>query len=311
MEKVLLVSLSFLAVGACHRAVIEYPPVPPVTVRPSPAPEGEDFTQKILSGDRILRKRLAVARFEDNFPVADSPFGTKASVDIVGHGVSAHSETILPEDREVPVSFAAKMIDALARTKKFVLIERKDINSILREVSFGETKWVDKDDSAKVGKVLGAQLIITGALGPNDDPDTRNEGRMLLLLRMYDVETSRIVGTARTYGSTLQEVIDRGASEIVSAMDKVPWTGKVASVSQKGIYLNAGLLENIKIGDQFKLFSLGKAIMDPDTKEVIGYEEEPAGHAEVTSVSERVAMLKVLDQKRPLKAGDKVQPVAE
>jgi hypothetical protein len=96
--------------------------------------------------------------------------------------------------------------------------------------------------------------------------------------------------------------------EIVQTMDKVPWTGKIASVTGDQAYLNAGSQENVQIGDRFTLFSLGGQIVDPDSKEVIGYQEEPAGRAEVTNVSDRVATLKILDKTRPLKAGDKAQP---
>jgi hypothetical protein len=303
---ILVVGLGLSA--ACHMTPIENPAVPPLTVKDTPVPGPFDYTDRSVVPEKALRKRLAVARFDDNIPVKDSPFGRKEQIDAVGHGIQLHREEILSEENFVPFQFTEKLLDALSQTRRFVLIERKDINSLLREVSFGETRWVDKQKSAKLGKILGAQIIVTGALSLNDEPATRGGQPLLLLLRMYDVETSRIVGTARTTGRTVQEVIDLAVGEIVQTMDKVPWTGKIASVTGDQAYLNAGSQENVQIGDRFTLFSLGGQIVDPDSKEVIGYQEEPAGRAEVTNVSDRVATLKILDKTRPLKAGDKAQP---
>lgn len=276
----------------------------------SPSTEGRDYTQKLIT-ERVLKKRLAVARFGDNIPVVESPFGQKKQEDIVGEGVAIHKEEMEPEGVEPSRSFTPRLIQALAETGQFILIEREDINSLLREVSFGESRWVDKKKSAKVGKVLGAQIIVTGALGLNMNPETKRYQRLELLLRMYDVETSRIVGTAKTTGRTEDQVIERAVLEIVAVMDRVPWVGKIASVSGKKYYLNAGRADNIAVGNRFQIFSLGKKIKDPSTKEVIGFEEELAGVGEVVSVAERTATLKVLKPKRKIRVGDKVQPAQE
>jgi hypothetical protein len=267
-----------------------------------------DYTQKLLVGEQTLRKRLAVARFGDNREVEQSPFGQKRQVNIVGPGINVHHEELQPDSQEPSSSFTPRLIDALARTKRFTIIERKDINSILREVSFGETKWVNKDQSAKVGKILGAQVIVTGSIERNQDTESVRESPWVLFLRMYDVETSRIVGTARAPGRTETEMIDRAVSEIISTMDRVPWIGKIASISGQKVYLNAGIIDNVKVGDRFNLFSLGKAIQDPDSKEIIGYEEEPAGKAEVVTAGERVSTLKLTEEKRTIRVGDKAQP---
>jgi hypothetical protein len=125
---------------------------------------------------------------------------------------------------------------------------------------------------------------------------------------MYDVETSRIVGTARAYGKTEQDVIDRAVAQIVQMMDKIPWTGKIASVSGNKLYLNAGTVENVQIGDMFRLFALGNAIHDPDSKELLGYEEQPAGEAKVVAVTDRTATLEAAGASRPIRVGDKAQP---
>ena len=72
--------------------------------------------------------------------------------------------------------------------------------------------------------------------------------------------------------------------------------------------MNAGSLDGVRAGDRFDVFSLGREIRDPDTNEVIGFEEAKAARAEVTEVAPRAATLRVTDVTRPLNAGDSVKP---
>src|SRR5258706_14829741 len=94
---IILFALLF-TLTACHTGAIPYPAVPPVSVTPTPAPEGVDYTQK-PSAERFLKKRIAVARFDDNLPVAESPFGHKEQVDVVGPGIHVHQENLAVESK--------------------------------------------------------------------------------------------------------------------------------------------------------------------------------------------------------------------
>lgn len=300
-------------VWACHTTPIESPKIPPISVTASPTPGPFDYTQGPLTSASGLRlkKRVAVARFRDNIPVEQSPFGQKREVDVVTPNVHVHHEEILNEEGFVPSEFTERLTDALGRTERFVLVERKDINKVLRELNFDETKWVDKKKSAQIGKVLGAQVIITGSLVLNEESATRNQRPLSLLMRMYDVETSRVIGTARGVGAGLQEVVDNAVEDLSRTMEHVSWTGKIASVSGDALYLNAGAEEGIKKGDRFEVFSIGKEIKDPESGEGIGYEEQLSGLAEVVSVSEKTAQLKVIQKDHPVKVGDKAQLIGK
>lgn len=59
-------------------------------------------------------------------------------------------------------------------------------------------------------------------------------------------------------------------------MDKIPWEGRVAELDADasgnviGLYLNADSDTGIKEGDEMEILTAGRAIIDPDTKTVIG-----------------------------------------
>lgn len=68
--------------------------------------------------------------------------------------------------------------------------------------------------------------------------------------------------TRRAYLSLLPNVIQ--------AIDKLSWEGRVAMVSGEKIYINAGRLSGIQVGDILKVSEEGTEIFDPETGRFIG-----------------------------------------
>jgi hypothetical protein len=64
----------------------------------------------------------------------------------------------------------------------------------------------------------------------------------------------------------------RGAiGNIIRAVDKINWEGRVAMVTGDRIFLNAGRLSGIQIGDILKVTDEGKEVFDPDSGLFIGF----------------------------------------
>lgn len=125
-------------VGGCATAAALPPDagVPAAAIAPAP-----------YSGPK---KRIAVAKFD-----AHGAFvGVYGSWD-VGGGLSA------------------QLVTELVRTGRFVVLEREDLAPVLREQEMAMASVVDKDTAARVGRVLGAQLLVRGAVTEFDE---RKEG---------------------------------------------------------------------------------------------------------------------------------------
>lgn len=111
---------------------------------PLPAgPEGGaapavQFTYPPFDG---IKKRLAVIRFENKVrtPIPDQSWN-------IGEGLT---EMLTTE---------------LIKTGRFVVVERAALSEIVKEQELGQTGLVRKETAARVGEVLGAQLLITGAV---------------------------------------------------------------------------------------------------------------------------------------------------
>jgi curli biogenesis system outer membrane secretion channel CsgG len=59
---------------------------------------------------------------------------------------------------------AAQLTTALVNSGKFVVVERGELASVLREQELGMQQLVTKESSAQVGQLLGAQILIRGAV---------------------------------------------------------------------------------------------------------------------------------------------------
>jgi curli biogenesis system outer membrane secretion channel CsgG len=88
-----------------------------------------------------LKKRLAVLRFENKVktPLPDASWQ-------IGDGLS---EMVTTE---------------LFRTGRFIMVERSALADLVKEQELGQTGLIQKETSARVGELLGAQLLVAGAV---------------------------------------------------------------------------------------------------------------------------------------------------
>lgn len=82
----------------------------------------------------------------------------------------------------------------LQQIGKFVLIERARLADIKAELKLGQTRAVDKKTAAKIGKLVGATHLVTGAF-------TVLGKKMRIDARMVAVETGKVLMTGQVSGT--------------------------------------------------------------------------------------------------------------
>ena len=119
------------AMGGCAAAPA---PTPPAQLASMPSPF-------YPSGFQGLKKRLAVIRLENKVktPLPDASWQ-------IGEGLT---EMLTSE---------------LFKTGRFIMVERAALTDIVKEQELGQTGLVQKETAAKVGELLGAQLLVAGAV---------------------------------------------------------------------------------------------------------------------------------------------------
>ena len=91
---------------------------------------------------------------------------------------------------EGPVIVQERLTTALAQNKKITLIERGLLKKVLGELNLQASGSMDEETVKKLGKMLGADAIVTGTL--NDIKETQTE----INARIVETETARILAAA-------------------------------------------------------------------------------------------------------------------
>ena len=88
---------------------------------------------------------------------------------------------------------ADMLITDLSNIKSIQIVEREKLESLLKEIELGEGKFIDPNTAQKLGKGLGADIILTGAF-LSIEPDIRIDARLI------EVETGKVLGANEVTG---------------------------------------------------------------------------------------------------------------
>jgi curli biogenesis system outer membrane secretion channel CsgG len=137
------------------------------------------FVLQVVAQDMTgLKKRIAVVNFEDR-----SGYGHN-----IGQGVSD------------------MLVTSLVESDKFIVIERAELDEVLKEQGLGQTGLVTPQSAAKVGQLLGVQRIVTGSVTEFGSKENKVGGgfggfnlgvskttaRVVVDVRIVNVETGEI-----------------------------------------------------------------------------------------------------------------------
>ena len=266
-------------------------------------------TEKVDSKYTGPRRRVGVVAFENKTAYGQNRLGQAAS-DI--------------------------LITELVKTGKFIVVDRDKMEKLMEEQKLGLTGAIDPNTAAQMGKILGLNAIVTGAISNFGTRTTgsdylvtqtkRQEASCTVDIRVVDAETGQILladsgkgvskvgsgsflglGTKGGYaesieGDALRAAVSQLIVNITSQINKKPWSCRIAQVSNDKVYLSAGTESGLQIGQKLKVFSQGSEIKDPDSGLVIGHEEEEIGQVEIAShAGEKLSIANVVKGRTPQK----------
>ncbi|MEW5906213.1 MAG: CsgG/HfaB family protein, partial [Elusimicrobiota bacterium] len=149
---------------------------------------------------KTLAISLALLVAQTGFAFAASPAGAESMEKIskkLSRGLKEGSRLAVLEfpytdgkSSEGPAIVQERLTTALAANRKISLIERALLAKVLGELKLQASGAIDEDTAKKLGKLLGADAIVTGTL--ND----LKEGRVELNARVVDAATAKILTAA-------------------------------------------------------------------------------------------------------------------
>lgn len=104
--------------------------------------------------------------------------------------------SVLPINPSVPdlkltsEYFTEQLTLSLAKESPFRLVERKNLQAVMRELELGMSGLVNEENAAKVGKLIGAKMLITGKL-------YRRPDNYELFLQLLRVDTAEVLSVTR------------------------------------------------------------------------------------------------------------------
>jgi len=104
-------------------------------------------------------------------------------------------------DAQIGISASQSFIGGILKSEQFEIINRTQIKSILNELNFSQTGYVDSEQALKIGKLASAKYIVTGEITKGTwekmkkkyGNDTQIWAKATLLVTITEVETGKIV----------------------------------------------------------------------------------------------------------------------
>jgi TolB-like protein len=180
------------------------------------------------------------------------------------------------------------LITALVQEGRFDVIERRLLEKVLREQNLGASGVVDTQSASKLGKVLGARIVISGTVIKLSNLTEVNT-------RLIDVQTGSILAAEKVTSETamrLAKLINLMATKIIK---NFPLEGYVVQRSGKTVIIDLGERAGVKEGMKFIVFKEGNVIKHPKTGEVLDITHIETGKVEVTRLKEKTSTATIIE----------------
>lgn len=98
---------------------------------------------------------------------------------------------------------------ALSTVKDFIMLDRGQIQAVMKENAFQQTAFVDQKSSIKLGSLLGAEILVMGSIQSLGDDYRINS-------HFTEVKTGKILKSAVVTGKNIFELQDQLSQELIS-----------------------------------------------------------------------------------------------
>ena len=231
---------------------------------------------------------------------------------------------------------ADELATQLVQTGKYTVIERAQLDAILREQNLGASGAVTAATAAKVGKLLGVQLLLTGSItafsikrtsiGLRGIGGSYSNAESKVDARLVNTETGEVMivavgqgnkrmGGGYFKGISAEQTFDQGAAQealrpaveqvvvklteqsaSLQSMTPAAPEGQIVSTRAGSYYINRGAGAGIKVGQKFTVHHLVDEIKDADGK-LLDKVIEQTGVLEVTQVLANSSVCKLVSGK--------------
>jgi len=189
------------------------------------------------------------------------------------------------------------LITALVKEGRFDVIERRLLEKVLQEQKIGVSGLVDESSASKLGRVLGAKIVITGSV-------MEFQGVVEANARIIEVETSSIIAAENVKSTSavkLEDLVVQMAEKIIRDF---PLEGYIVQREGNKVLIDLGNRSGVKPGMQFMVYQEGRLIKHPKTGEVLDVERIETGTIQVKDVKNKTSDGIILHENTPNAIGN-------
>ena len=201
-----------------------------------------------------------------------------------------------------------RLIVYLTQSKRFSVLDRAEDAKYQKEMELVTSPAANMSERVRYGQVLGADIILTGKLNTTTikqeevNPITKQTSVTYsvttdVTFNMIEIATRQIQYSnqfkLRVAGDN-EKLLDPIVQKIGSyATESLFPLRVITRENPNALTINRGG-QSLSVGQKFNLVSLGKELIDPDTKEKLGRSETEIGQVEITKVDASVSTAKLV-----------------
>lgn len=238
------------------------------------------FKQRLLA---ILLACAAVA-----LPCAASAEFKKTKIAVLDFQVQGHGN----HDSDIGKIVAEWLITALVKEGRFDVIERRLLEKVLEEQKMGASGLVDAGSASRLGKVLGAKVVITGSV-------LEYQNIVEVNARIIEVESGSIIAAESAKSTSTVKLEDLVVDMAGKIIKDFPLEGYVVRRDARGVLLDLGQQAGVKKGMRFVVYKEGRIFKHPKTGEVLDVETIETGEIEITEVSKKTSSAMIVRETGP------------
>ena len=208
-------------------------------------------------------------------------------------------------------AITAQLENYLTQTRRFALIDRSFLAEQTKElnlISAGSTTSMSVDEIVKLRNRLGTDYLVVGRIEKANSVISEKKSKVSDTVKKYLTSTARItirlidvattqIKFADTYEKTTGtsiEKLDKLAVQIGQIVLGSVYPIRIVNASSSQVVLGQGG-KTVKSGDFFKVYQLGKKLIDPYTKESLGREEIEVAVIQINNVKSKTSDAKILE----------------
>jgi len=202
------------------------------------------------------------------------------------------------KEEEIGGAVAKKLSDKLEATQRVVTVDKVVVSEMLKREGLSFENLSDPPVMKRAHQSFGIQAYAQGtvtevSLLSSKASEASDEevsfATAKLEIRLIDASTGNLlksfIGRNPIFGTkesgeysrskAVLKAIDFSLDDILEGflrqLDLLDWETSIAKIEGENLYINAGRLSGLRIGDTFEIFAPGKEIIHPTTKFSLGW----------------------------------------